>query len=257
MAETDRPGTESTFDPLAESKRLLRATRAGSLATLTGSGDPFASLITVATDHDGAPVFLVSQLSSHTRHLDKDGRCSLLLAETGAGDPLAHPRLTITGIATKVVDPAIRLAVRSRFLARHPKAELYVDFADFSFWRIAMDQVHLNGGFARAARFPASRLLTSTAGAESLIAAEAGAVAHMNADHADALALYARTIAGKPEGAWTATGIDPDGMDLACGDLTARITFAESVLTPGDLRKVLVTMAHAARGSATDTRPPP
>jgi putative heme iron utilization protein len=257
MAETDRPDAETPFDPLAESKRLLRATRSGCLATLNGSGDPFASLITVATDHDGAPLFLVSQLSSHTRHLDKDGRCSLLLAETGDGDPLAHPRLTITGVATKIVDPEARAAVRARFLARHPKAELYADFGDFSFWRIAMDQVHLNGGFARAARFPASRLLTPTVGAEALIAAEAGAVAHMNADHADALALYARTIAGKPDGVWTATGIDPDGMDLAWGDLTARIPFAEPVLTPGDLRKALVVMANAARDNEVGARRTP
>jgi putative heme iron utilization protein len=247
---TTRPGADPAFDPLAESKRLLRATRAGTLATLNGSGDPFASLVTLATDHDGAPLILVSQLSAHTRHLDKDGRCSLLLAETGEGDPLAHPRLTVTGVAAKVVEPAVRQTIRARFLARHPKAELYVDFADFSFWRIAMDQIHLNGGFARAARFPAVRLMTPVAEARALIEAEAGAIAHMNIDHADALDLYARTLAGKPGGAWFATGLDPDGMDLACGDLTARIPFDAPVLTPGDLRKALVRMAHAARGAA-------
>ena len=252
MNEADEPaqpgGGDPDFKPLAEAKRLLRATRAGTLATLNGSGDPFASLVTIATDHDGAPLILVSQLSAHTRHLDKDGRCSLLLAETGAGDPLAHPRLTITGTAGKVVEPAARKAIRARFLARHPKAELYADFADFSFWRIAMEQIHLNGGFARAARFPAARLLTPTGDAHALIAAEDGAVAHMNADHADALDLYARTIAGKPAGAWVATGLDPDGMDLACGDLTARIPFEAPVCTPHDLRKALVRMAQAARG---------
>ena len=70
----------------------------------------------------------------------------------------------------------------------------------------------------------------------------------MNADHRDALALYAEKIAGQPSGDWLATGIDPDGMDLACGDLTARIAFATPVMHPGDLRKVLVEMAKAARG---------
>ena len=248
--QTKRPAGDPGFDPLAEAKRLLRATRAGTLATLNGSGDPFASLVTVATDHDGAPLILVSQLSAHTRHLDKDGRCSILLAETGEGDPLAHPRLTITGTAGKVIEPTARHAVRARFLARHPKAELYADFADFSFWRITMAQIHLNGGFARAARFPADRLLTPIAEAQALIASEEGAIAHMNADHADALDLYARTVAGKPGGAWVATGLDPDGMDLACGDLTARVPFEAPVLTPNDLRKALVRMAHAARGIA-------
>ena len=250
-SETDAPvPAEPAFDPLAEAKRLLRSIRAGALATLTASGDPFSTLITVATDHDGAPLMLVSQLSAHTRHLDGDPRCSLLLAETGAGDPLAHPRLTVTGRASKVTDPQARTAVRARFLARHPKAELYADFGDFSFWRIAMDQVHLNGGFARAARFPASRLVTSLADAGTLIAAETNAVAHMNADHADALALYAEVLAGRPAGTWIATGVDPDGMDLACGDRTARLPFAERIMTPGDLRKALVDLAKQARAMA-------
>ncbi len=244
----DRPSLDPDFRPMVEAKRLLRGTRAGTLATVNGSGDPFASLITVATDPDGSPLILVSQLSAHTRHLDKDPRCSLLLADTGEGDPLAHPRLTITGIAAKVTETASRQAVRARFLARHPKAELYADFGDFSFWRVTMAQIHLNGGFARAARFPADRLLSPTA--EALVAAEAGALAHMNADHSDALDLYARALAGKPGGAWIATGIDSEGMDLACGDLTARIPFPEPVATPGALRQALLQLAVTARGQA-------
>lgn len=253
VTEADEPAREANepvFDPVAEAKRLLRSVRAGALATLTGSGDPFSTLVTAATDYDGAPLLLVSQLSAHTRHLAADGRCSLLLGETGPGDPLAYARLTITGLATQITDSGDRLRVRARFLARQPKAELYVDFSDFSFWRIGMDQVHLNGGFARAARFPAKRLLTDLDGADTLIAAEAGAVAHMNADHLDALALYARHFAGQPDGHWLATGLDPDGMDLACGDLTARVPFPERITTPGDLRKVLVQLAQAARTTA-------
>ena len=122
-APARRPGADPDFDPLAESKRLLRSIRAGALGTLNGSGDPFSTLVTVATDPDGSPLILVSQLSAHTRHLDGDPRCSLLLAETGAGDPLTHPRLTLTGKAIKVAEPAARRAVRARFLARHPRAE--------------------------------------------------------------------------------------------------------------------------------------
>ncbi len=248
MSDPERPVVE--FEPLAEAKRLLRGVRAGSLATLNASGDPFASLVTVATDHDGSPLILISQLSAHTRHLGGDGRCSLLLAEGGEGDPLSHPRLTVTGVAAKVVDAADQRVARARFLARHPAASLYVDFGDFSFWRVALEQAHLNGGFARAARLPALRLLAPVAEALALIEAEPGAIAHMNIDHLDALDLYARIIAGRPRGAWIATGIDPEGMDLACGDLTARIPFPESVLTPGDLRRVLVRMANAARAAA-------
>ena len=248
--EAARGPVDPDFRPEAEAKRLLRATRAGALATLAGSGDPFASLVTVATNPDGAPLILVSQLSAHTRHLDRDGRASLLLADTGEGDPLRHARLTLTGTAEKLTDPAAKAAAKARFLARHPQAALYADFGDFSFWRIAMEQVHFNGGFARAARFPAARILTSLEGAEALLAAEAGALAHMNADHRDALALYARVLAGQGEGAWHATGIDPDGMDLGCGDRTARIAFPERVTAPGGLRSVLVALAAQARAAA-------
>ncbi len=246
-APARRPGANPEFDPLAEAKRLLRSIRAGALGTLNGSGDPFSTLVTVATDPDGSPLILVSQLSAHTRHLDADPRCSLLLAESGPGDPLTHPRLTLTGRAVKIGELEPRRAVRTRFLARHPRAELYADFGDFSFWRIAMEQVHLNGGFARAARFPATRLMTSLERASTLVAAEAGALAHMNADHADALALYAEVLAGQPAGAWIATGLDPDGMDLAYGDLNARLPFPKRITTPGDLRSVLVTLADRAR----------
>jgi putative heme iron utilization protein len=250
-------GSDEGFQPEAEARRLLRSSRAGTLATLNGSGDPFASLVTVATAPDGSPLLLLSQLASHTRHLDKDPRVSLLLADSGTGDPLTHSRMTITGKAQKISDPEIRVAAKWRFLAKHPKAALYADFGDFSFWRIAMDQIHLNGGFARAARFPAQRILTPVADAEPLLAAEAGAIAHMNADHADALSLYAQVFAGQPGGAWQVTGIDPGGLDLAFGDRTARIPFPALVTSAGQLRKILVELAKAARaGTASAPREP-
>ena len=97
--------------------------------------------------------------------------------------------------------------------------------------------------------------MTSLDDAATLTAAEANALAHMNADHADALALYAQVLDGKPAGAWVATGLDPDGLDLACGDATARLAFPERITTPGDLRKVLVALAEQAR--AATPRPAP
>ncbi len=86
------------FDPKSLAKALLRATRAGSLATIDrNTGHPFASLVNVATDSDGSPLILISRLSTHTANLEADGRASVLLAATGKGDPLAHPRLTLLG----------------------------------------------------------------------------------------------------------------------------------------------------------------
>ena len=152
--------------PLEVAKSLLRATRAGTLATLDrNSGHPFASLVNVATDVDGAPLILVSKLATHTANLECDGRASLLLAETGKGDALAHPRLTVLGTFAPVArDSADEPRIRRRFLARHPKSELYAGFADFAFWRMAVVSAHLNGGFARAADLTAAEVLTDVVG---------------------------------------------------------------------------------------------
>ena len=141
------------YDALGEARRLLRAAHAATLATLLPGGFPMATLTTVASDDDGALILLASQLSTHTRNLDADGRCSLLLADIGKGDPLAHPRLTVQGVAARVADPAVRTRVRARFLAHNPKAALYADFGDFSFWLVAVERVYLNGGFGKAAEF--------------------------------------------------------------------------------------------------------
>src|SRR6201996_6064534 len=141
------------FDPKLVAKQLLRATRAGALATIDrNTGHPFASLVNVATDTDGSPLILVSRLSTHTANIEVDGRASILLAQTGKGDPLAHPRLTVLGRLAQVArDGTDDARVRRRFLARHPKSELYAGFGDFSFWRMEIASAHLNGGFARAA----------------------------------------------------------------------------------------------------------
>jgi putative heme iron utilization protein len=247
----ERPmGLPPGYDGLGEAKRLLRAIRIGALATLDRTtGHPFASLVTVATDFDGSPLLLMSQLSAHTRNLDADPRASILLSQGGKGDPLAHPRLTVVGRAVKQTDDLSRARVRGRFLARHPKAALYADFGDFGFWRLDLEAGHLNGGFAKAADYQGQELLTDLAGAESLVAAEESAVTHMNEDHKEALALYATKLAGEPEGRWRATGLDPEGMDLGAGDLTARLTFPQRITSPGDLRNVLVELAARARAT--------
>jgi putative heme iron utilization protein len=246
------PRAAPDFDPVAVAKNLLRTTRSGALATLDrNTGHPFASLVNVATDSDGAPVILISRLSTHTANLEADGRASVLLAATGKGDPLAHPRLTLLGSFAAVRDDpqkALQLPrIRRRFLARHPKSELYAGFADFSFWRLDPVSAHLNGGFARAADLKASDVMTDIAGAEDLIEAEASALAHMNADHAEAVRLYATTLIGAADGAWRLTGLDPDGLDLACGDASLRLPFPERVTTAQQLRKVVVDLAAKAR----------
>ncbi len=239
------------FDPVALAKTLLRSVRAGTLGTLDrNTGHPFASLVNVATDVDGSPVILTSRLSTHTANLEADGRASVLLAETGKGDPLAHPRLTVLGVFARVErDSADEARVRRRFLARHPKSELYAGFGDFSFWRMQVASAHLNGGFARAADLTGADVLTDVAGAEDMIAAEEGAIDHMNADHAEATRLYATKLLSEADGAWRISGLDPDGADLMAGDRTARLAFPQRVTSAGALRQVLVELARQARGA--------
>jgi putative heme iron utilization protein len=253
---TDAPTSDPpVYDALAQAKELLRSVRAGALATLVpADAFPFASLVNVATAPDGSPILLLSRLAAHTRHLASDPRLSLLLAQTGAGDPLAHPRVTIMGTAECVIDPD-RAALKARFLAKHPESALYADFGDFAFWRVAMEQAHFNGGFARAGHFTAAALVTPLDGAEALVAAEAQALAHVNERHRDALAQLVAAIAGKPDGPWQATGIDPEGIDLGCGDRTARIAFPRPVRSLEDLRATLPQLIGAARHAASSRAP--
>src|SRR5580700_3869805 len=233
------------FDAVAVAKALLRATRAGALGTIDrNTGHPFGSLVNVATDVDGSPLILVSRLATHTANLEKDGRASLLLVSAGRGDPLAHPRLTVLGTFAPVGrQDAAEPRLRRRFLARHPKSELYAGFADFSFWRLAVVSAHLNAGFARAADLTAADLMTDIADAANLIEAEANAVAHMNEDHVEAVRLYATKLLGAEDGPWRLTGLDPEGFDLAQGDATLRLQFPQRVTAADTLRKVLVDLA--------------
>ncbi len=237
------------FDPRLVAKTLLRVTRAGTLATLDrNTGYPFASLVNVATNVDGSPLILVSRLATHTANLEVDGRASLLLAETGKGDALAHPRLTVLGSFAPVVrEGADDARIRRRFLARHPKSELYAGFGDFAFWRMGVVSAHLNGGFARAADLSPADVLTDITGAEALIDAEEGAIVHMNADHAEACRLYASKLLGAPDGNWRCVGVDPDGLDLQLNQTALRLFFPQRVAGPGPLRTVLKQLADKAR----------
>jgi putative heme iron utilization protein len=237
------------FDARTAAKTLLRTVRAAALATIDrNTGHPFASLVNVANDVDGAPLILISRLSTHTANLENDRRGSVLIASAGRGDPLAHPRLTVLGDFVPVAREDSREArLRRRFLARHPKSELYAGFADFSFWRLEVVSGHLNAGFARAADLTASDLIVDVAGAENLIEAEGGAIAHMNADHAEAIELYATKLLDAEAGPWRMSGLDPEGADLALGDTTLRLPFPRRVTTADELRRTLVDLAARAR----------
>jgi putative heme iron utilization protein len=244
------PRAEPT-DAAAAARRLVRTARKGSLATLDrDTGHPYASLVLVATEPDGAPTLLISALALHTKNLAKDQRASLLIDGTGGLDePLTGGRVTLVGTVRRS-DSA---SARARFLARHPSAAGYAGFPDFAFNALACERAHYVGGFGRIVDLAPASLLSETADAHALIEAEAGILAHMNADHADAVALYATVLGKGLAGAWRMCGIDPDGADLlhcTSPDAAVRIDFPERVLTPGDARNMLVALVKQARAQS-------
>jgi hypothetical protein len=234
------------FDPAKAVRSLLRRSRQGALATLmAGSGDPYCSLVNVASHPDGSPILLISRLAIHTKNLLADARVSLMLDERAEGDPLEGSRIMLSGHAEEVASE--REVVRRRYLNAHPSAEAFVDFKDFSFFRIRPTGTHLVAGFGRIVDLKPAQFLTELADAGALLEAEQGAVEHMNTDHRQALGLYATRLLGAAPGDWRCSGVDPDGIDLQAGNEALRLDFPERVTGPGELRKILVRLAEQAR----------
>jgi heme oxygenase (biliverdin-IX-beta and delta-forming) len=238
------------FDPAKLARSLLRRRREGALATLmAGSGDPYCSLVNVASHLDGSPILLISRLAVHTKNILADPRVSLMLDERAEGDPLEGARIMLTGRAEEVEASALQ-TVRQRYLNAHPSAEAFVDFKDFSFFRIKPSGMHLVAGFGRIVDLRPEQFLTDTSDADALVEAEPGAIEHMNADHREAMNLYATKLIGAEPADWRCTGCDPDGIDLQAGAKTLRLDFPQRVTTAGELRKALVKLAEEARAKA-------
>lgn len=232
-------------------KTLIRSARFGAMAVLEpGTGSPLASRVGVATDIDGTPLIPVSMLSAHTGAILADPRCSLLVGEPGKGDPLAHPRLTLVCRAVRLERGSNEHArAERRYLNRNPKAKLYAGLGDFSIFRLEPERASLNGGFGKAYLLDRTDLVATGAIVEELAAGEQSALDHMNADHLDAIALYASHFGGAGGDGWIVTGFDADGMDLVSGDNVCRVFFPEPLRAARDLRLVLVDMAKAARSA--------
>jgi hypothetical protein len=232
------------FDPKTAAKTLLRETLSGALGTLmTGSGDPYCSLVNTATAADGSPLLLISRLALHTKNILADPRVSLMLDERKEGDPLQGARVMLMGTAVQTASAD----ARRRYLSHQPEAEMFAGFADFGFYEIKLKGAHLVAGFGRIVDLKPNDLLTDLAGAEALIAAEPEVIEHMNADHAETCRLYATKLRGAPDGNWRCAGCDPEGLDLQSGRLGLRVPFPQRVTQPGVLRAVLKQMAEQAR----------
>lgn len=143
----------------ALARKLLDTATFAALAVLE-NGQPAVTRIAFATTREGAPLSLISDLSSHTQALQANPVCSLLVGEPeDRGDPLTHPRLTLQATARFIArDSAEHPRLRAHYLAQRPKAKLYIDFTDFRIVRFDVARALLNGGFGRAHKLAPSDL---------------------------------------------------------------------------------------------------
>lgn len=231
---------------IREARALIRGAASATLAS-AAAGQPFASLVTPATAPDLSPLMWLSTLSEHTRHLAAEPRCALLFAGAAEGpNPQTAPRVSVTGLAEPVPEAEVP-ALKARWLARHPYAALYADFADFGLWRVRIGGALHVGGFARAERIKAAELAPDPAAVEAVAAAEADIIGHVNADHADAVAAIAEGLLGAGPGAWRMVALDVDGCDLSEGNRTVRLAFLTPLSDADAARAALIRAAREGR----------
>lgn len=246
----DRPGVpEPSFSERA--RTLVYLGRIGSLSTLSRKqpGFPFGSVMPYGLDGQGRPVFLISTMAMHTQNLRADPRASLLVTQAdSSGDPLGASRVTLIGNVATVPDNEVAGA-RALYLERYANSKYWVDFEDFSFYRMDVLDVYYVGGFGVMGWVPA--LEYDQAQPDPLADSAAGILEHMNADHKDALVLLAKTLAGIEAEEAAMTSVDRLGFHVrlktADGMKGARITFLREVRNPGETRAVLVEMVRQAR----------
>lgn len=246
----DRPPVpEPTFAERA--RTLVYLGRVGSLSTMSRKqpGFPFGSVMPYGLDDHGRPVFLISTMAMHTQNLQSDPRASLLVnQEASDGEPLGASRVTLVGNVRSL--PSSELAeARRLYLERHANSKYWVDFEDFSFYRMDVVDVYYVGGFGVMGWVAASEYDRSQP--DPLADSVAEIIQHMNADHKDALLLLARKFAQIEATDAAMTAVDRLGFHVRLrtqdGMRGARIAFSTEVSNPAETRKVLVEMVRQAR----------
>ncbi len=236
---------DAPTQPGVAARRLVRSSRRATLATALGEDSwPYASLVMVACTQDASPLLLMSQLAEHTRNLASDPRASLLFDGTvGLDVPLTGLRATVLGPVERCDDAG----ALGRYVRRHPDAETYLALGDFHLYRMTIERVHVVAGFGAIDWLSADQVVLDVRAHGELANGEAEIVQQMNEDHGDAATLYAVNLLGLTGAGWTMTGIDPDGVDLACENDIARLDFDHPVSDPSAARKALVELVGKAR----------
>jgi heme iron utilization protein len=254
VTSSQPPVLEPSFSERA--RTLVYLARMGSLSTLSRkqAGFPFGSVMPYGLDERGRPIFLISTMAMHTQNLQVDSRASLLITQPqttqpgASADPLGASRVTVMGNVLPIPEPELADA-RKLYLERHANSKYWVDFEDFSFYRMDVLDVYYVGGFGVMGWVQASDY--GLAQPDPLADAAAGIVEHMNADHREALILLARVFAGMESQEATMTAVDRLGFQVMLkttdGMRGARIAFLREVNNSGEARKVLVEMVQQAR----------
>jgi heme iron utilization protein len=246
----DQPAVaEPTYAERA--RTLMYLSQVGSLSTLSRKqpGFPFGSVMPYGLDEQGRPIFLISTMAMHTQNLKADGRASLLVTQdSGDGDPLGASRVTLVGNVGPVPEAEVA-AARAVYLARHANSKYWVDFEDFSFYRLEEVDIYYVGGFGVMGWVSASEYGSSQP--DPLADAMDGIIQHMNADHKEALVLLARKFAQIEAQEATMTAVDRLGFQVRLktqeGMRGARIAFPRAVSSSAETRTVLVEMVREAR----------
>lgn len=244
-----RNGTRRTASE--EARTIVNETTSGTLATLSDDGTPWASLVTFGIMDDGSPVLCLSTLAEHARNLENNRQASLMVADPHhRGEVLAGGRVTLAGVARRSDEHPDGKSARKAHLDAVPSAAMYADFNDFSFWILEVKRVRWVGGYGRmdsatAADYAAAR--------PDPVAPQApDAIAHLNADHADALLAMAQALSSfKDASEAKCVAADRYGIDLNLvtpeGLKSTRIDFAETIDAPGGLRAATIELARRSR----------
>jgi putative heme iron utilization protein len=251
------PGPTSGQPTVAETsyaeraRNLMYLGRVGSLSTHSRKqpGFPFGSVMPYGLDDLGRPIFLVSTMAMHTQNLQADSHASLLVTQPEAGsDPLGASRVTLVGNVLHVPEPDVA-AARALYLARYSNSKGWVDFEDFSFYRMDIVDVYYVGGFGVMGWVTAPEYCHAQP--DPIVDVANGISQHMNHDHGNALILLARVLAGIEAQEAAMTSVDRLGFHLrlktADGIRGARIAFSREVTSSAEARTVLVEMVAQAR----------
>jgi putative heme iron utilization protein len=258
----DAPGTRVVGPPPPEPshaercRTLVAAASRGALSTLAADpeGYPYGSVASYGLDDHGNPLFFVSLMAEHTQNAIRDPRASLLVTEPvpEGADPLASGRVTLLGVLSPVAE-VDRATARDRYLEANPMSAYYIDFRDFTFYRLDVQSIRYVGGYGRMSWVDAAGY--ADAEPDPLAGAAAGIVAHMNADHAEAQVLFCRHLAGRPDTTEAVmSGVDRYGFDMVAvgpaGRAAVRLGFPEECTTGEQVRAAMVAMVTDARSVA-------